>query len=786
MVNNSRRSFIKKSAAVSAGAAAVSTSHNVFASIEKALSIPANRKHGSIKDVEHVVILMQENRSFDHYFGTMSGVRGFADRFPLKQPNGDFVWNQHNPEPNEEKENFKKTLLPWYFNTGKDVSYEYFAGTAHYYNNAQYANNHGKMNQWLPNKSDRTMGYFTHNEVPFQFALANAFTLCDAYHCSTQTGTNPNRVMHWTGTNDAKQKRNGPVITNSHDSFNNDYTEGYANGYEWTTYPERLEKAGISWRVLQNRNNNFGDNPLVGFKRFIKANENNQEDPIFVKGIGADYDESKASIALFEELYNEGLPQVTWIITEQEFSEHPSGSTPSKGAAYTAAVLDILTSDPDVWSKTAFIINFDENDGLFDHMPPPSVPHKAKNSHTYGKSNVKTDDEYYHDVDYTKYDGSIKSNEEVKDFINNASHGLGPRVPCYVVSPWSVGGNINSQVFDHTSILQFLEKVTGVEEPNISEWRRSVCGDLTSCFDFEKNRPNSDIPNNMSFEEAQKRFEAAKVEQEIHCGKPGHDQEPGYNYAGQRTKPQMSLVGLPIVEQHGSRPSCQLPYSPKVDISFGKDSVHFEYANLGKQGTVYQTYNYLAHDLPQRDEFVAPEGSPYDMTMPRQYTVAAKGTNLHSPTVTDKWQFDEHQDFDLMTFGPNGFVRRVKGFTSEHKAMPLINITHKASRVGNNEAHLSIRIENSTKEPQVITITDNVYGKKPVVLTIKPKQVEHIAYKTRKHCWYDLTFTADNCRYFSLQAAGRIEVNNKHNFKAVTDPELGNFGNDMELASLLR
>ncbi len=148
--------------------------------------------------------------------------------------------------------------------------------------------------------------------------------------------------------------------------------------------------------------------------------------------------------------------------------------------------MDILTSDPDVWSKTAFIINFDENDGLFDHMPPPSVPHKAKNNHTYGKSNVKTDDEYYHDVDYTKYDGSIKSNEEVEDFINNASHGLGPRVPCYVVSPWSAGGNINSQIFDHTSVLQFLEKVTGVEEPNISEWRRSVCGDLTSCFDFEK------------------------------------------------------------------------------------------------------------------------------------------------------------------------------------------------------------------------------------------------------------------------------------------------------------
>lgn len=772
MVNCNRRSFIKNTAAIGVGAAAATSSSGVFASIEKALSIPANRKHGTIKDVEHVVILMQENRSFDHYFGTMPGVRGFADRFPLIQSNGDFVWNQHNAHPDKD-ETYKKTLLPWYFNTDKDMGYEYFAGTPHYYNNAQYAYNHGKMNQWLPHKTDRSMGYFTENEVSFQFALANAFTLCEAYYCSTQTGTNPNRVMHWSGTIDPHQKKHGPAITNSHDSW-----VDIKDGYDWKTYPERLEKAGVSWKVLQNRNNNFGDNPLVGFSRFIKANNENQDDPIFQKGIGEDYDRNKRSIDLFQDLYNEGLPKVTWIITEQEFSEHPSGSTPTKGAAYTSAVLDILTSDPKVWAKTVFIINFDENDGLFDHMPPPSVPHKTPSGMVYGKSNVSTNNEYYYDVDYRKFDSGISLAKDVADFVNNASHGLGPRVPCYVVSPWSVGGNINSQVFDHTSVLQFLEKVTGVEEPNISEWRRSVCGDMTSCFDFAHRHNNFDEVGSVSFKEAEKKYQAALDAQKKHAG------ESGYTNDGKRKKPQMNLVGLPIVEQGGSRPSCQLPYEPKVDISFHSSTVELEFYNLGKQGIVYQTYNYLAKNEPEQNDFLAPEGSPYDMTMPRQYTVGGKDSNLLEQTVSDKWNIGEHKDFDLMTFGPNGFIRRVKGNTLEHKEMPHISIEHKKNRVGRSEPHLSIKIENRSKLAQEITIADNVYGKKSQTLTIKSGKVEHIRYKTKNHNWYDILITSSTSSDFSLQAAGRIEVNHSKNFKACTDPAMGNFSQEPSLMAL--
>ena len=64
--------------------------------LSRALAIPAHNRTGTIADVEHIVILMQENRSFDHYFGTMRGVRGFADPRAVKLPSGKSVWHQPN------------------------------------------------------------------------------------------------------------------------------------------------------------------------------------------------------------------------------------------------------------------------------------------------------------------------------------------------------------------------------------------------------------------------------------------------------------------------------------------------------------------------------------------------------------------------------------------------------------------------------------------------------------------------------------------------------------------
>src|ERR1700679_1049651 len=88
MSETSRRRFLQ-AASVAAGASALWSP-----ALERALAEPARRVHGTIQDVEHVVILMQENRSFDHYFGCLKGVRGYGDPRPLALPSGQSVFHQ--------------------------------------------------------------------------------------------------------------------------------------------------------------------------------------------------------------------------------------------------------------------------------------------------------------------------------------------------------------------------------------------------------------------------------------------------------------------------------------------------------------------------------------------------------------------------------------------------------------------------------------------------------------------------------------------------------------------
>src|ERR1700712_5219451 len=216
-MKSKRREFLR-GAAATAGAA---TGLAIFPpSIRNALAIPAHRCYGDIRDVEHIVILMQENRSFDHYFGTLPGVRGFGDRFPIPVPDsqgnsGKTVWYQSNPEASEGPE----TIAPFHLNTEEHFEYMRVTGTPHSWPDAQGAWADGKLNEWPRYKQAHSLGYFTEADLPFQFAMANAFTLCDAYHCAFHGGTNPNRMFLWTGTNDGLSQGNGPVLYNTYDNL---------------------------------------------------------------------------------------------------------------------------------------------------------------------------------------------------------------------------------------------------------------------------------------------------------------------------------------------------------------------------------------------------------------------------------------------------------------------------------------------------------------------------------------------------------------------------------------
>jgi phospholipase C len=393
-------------------------------------------KEYSLGDIKHIVMLMQENRSFDHYFGTLAGVRGFDDPKALKLSGGRSVFYQPDPE------NPSGYLLPFHLDT-RTTSAQKIPSTSHAWEVQHGAWNGGKMDNWLPahrkadggEKAPYVMGYHTRADIPFQFALAEAFTICDAYHCSVMGPTWPNRMYWMTGTIDPDGESGGPMTSNKE----------IPKGFRWTTYAERLERAGVSWKVYQQKDN-YGCNMLENFRTFQQAEKRS---PLYLKGMVRE-PEGK-----FEyDAINDRLPAVSWIITTSTASEHPD-YMPAAGAAFVASKIDAIAANPEVWAKTAFILNYDENDGIFDHAPPPVAPPGTP-----------------------------------REFVRGLPIGGGFRVPCIIVSPWTAGGWVCSQPFDHTSVLQLLEKFTGVKEPNVTDWRRQTFGDLTAAFRFDAEQAN--------------------------------------------------------------------------------------------------------------------------------------------------------------------------------------------------------------------------------------------------------------------------------------------------------
>jgi phospholipase C len=390
-------------------------------------------KQGSLSDIKHVVLLMQENRSFDHYFGTLAGVRGFNDPKALKLSNGRSVFYQ------PDAKNPNGYLLPFHLDTHAS-SAQKIPSTSHAWAVQHAAWNRGNMDFWLPahRKSDGVngpycMGYYTREDIPFQFALAESFTLCDEYFCSVMGPTWPNRMYWMTGTIDPGGLGGGPITRNA-------VPRG---GCTWKTYPERLEEAGISWKVYQ-QEDNYGCNILENFKVFQQASKGSS---LYRKAMLRGQEGTFESDAI-----NDKLPTISWIIPTSSQSEHPD-YMPAVGAAFVASKIDAIAANPDVWAKTLFILNYDENDGIFDHVAPP-----------------------------------VPSEGTPHEFVDGLPIGAGFRVPCILISPWTTGGWVCSDVLNHTSHLQFLEKLTGVREPNISEWRRHTFGDMTSALRFADGR----------------------------------------------------------------------------------------------------------------------------------------------------------------------------------------------------------------------------------------------------------------------------------------------------------
>ncbi|MBS1744921.1 MAG: phospholipase C, phosphocholine-specific [Bacteroidetes bacterium] len=845
-MKDTRREFLKKFTLAAGGAAIWNA---LPASIQKAFAINPD-DNTSFEDAEHIVLLMQENRSFDHCFGTLQGVRGFNDPRFITLPGGNPVWLQNNKKG--------QVFTPFRLNI-KDTKITWMGGLPHSWEDQTNARNHGKHNGWLDakkpgNKAYKdmplTMGYYTRDDIPFYYALADAFTVCDQHFCSSLTGTTANRTFFWTGKLRASPGAQADV-RNSDLYYNSEAS--------WKTFPELLEENNIPWRIYQNEISvdsglddesdswltNFTDNNMEWFSqyhvRFYKAHydflknrtgelpseinileqqlktasknqaqkisktltqkkeqlekfknellvwspENfdklssfeknlhqkafttNLDDPDYRSTENFSYDDNgeQRNILLpkgdvlyqFRQDVNNGkLPVVSWLVAPQYFSDHPSA--PWFGAWYISEVLDILTQNPEVWKKTIFILTYDENDGYFDHVPPFTAPKPGDEESGKVSEGTNTADDYVMLAEELSKKG-LEPNDAREGPV-----GLGYRVPMIIASPWSRGGWINSQVFDHTSSLRFLEKFlskkTGreIREHNISDWRRMVCGDLTSAFRPYKNE-KTELPTFIKRDHFVKEIYNAKFKKEpsvMNALTAVEINEIRKNILNNTFLPQQEI---------GTRNSCALPYELYVNsklsddkkncvVDFTASQIIFGAAALGAAFNVYAPGKYrTGNNIIEEVKLWS-------------YSVKA-GDKITAPFPLENF---ENNKYHLCIYGPNGFFREFSG--DENDPGILIGFEYEIKKeISQNPAgNILLSFTNNDGVAYTILIEDKSYKKPTRIISLNNQQQVTESFNLENNFnWYDLSIKVKGKNNFEKRYAGRVETG-EH---GITDPAMG-------------
>lgn len=684
--NAGRRFFMK------AGATAASMTL-LPANIRKALAIPAKRTTGTIQDVQHVVLLMQENRSFDHYFGSLGGIRGYGDPRALPLPDGNSVFAQPDGHGHQ--------ILPFRLNT-VHTSSACLASLDHSWKASQAVWN--EWDVWIPHKTAMTMGHFTREDIPYYYALAEAFTICDSYHASIFGPTNPNRLYFFTGTSGLAVGNQGPQVTVNIDDGNPSADSALDNPsfrpFDWKTYPECLQEAGVSWRIYQEYDN-FTDNPLQSFATFRNVPAESWQHKRarqIVPGSHAGNSTTSEGRFLVEEFEKDvasgKLPQVSWIVPSQAMSEHPD-APPGYGESLISRLMDVFVRHPEVWAKTVFILNYDENDGFFDHMPAPVPPLRADDP-LQGYSSVPLDGEA----------------------LGNVPVGLGPRVPAIVISPWTKGGWVNSQLFDHTSVLRFLEARFGVPAPNITPWRRTVCGDLTSIFDFT----NPDLHWNTNLPETEHYLAETRASCRL----------PAPSIPQPQTMPRQEIM---------QRPARSLPYALSADLVRDRTNPHsLHLANTGTQGAVFQL---LEHGRPMR-----------------HYTLG--------PSHTHDVLLNAHEPYSITLHGPDGFYRAFSG----------TDLPQAVLETGKSFDEITLKIRNFSSTTRNLIISSNYIPSDIRKIILLPQQEAQLTWDiSASDNWYDIVVTETSTRLSPttkamLHFAGHIQTGRPSR----TDPLMGRYG----------
>lgn len=689
-----RRNFLKLLSAGGVGA-------SLNASITRAAALPAAHRTGTIEDVEHVIILMQENRAFDHYFGALRGVRGFGDPRAARLTAETTVFAQPNGA---------SPLYP-YRPDVPDLGLEFIADLAHDWTSTHAAWNGGRWDEWVPHKTPTCMVHMQREDIPFHYALADAFTVCDAYYCSVLSSTDPNRYYMWTGSVGNQGLGGGPVVDNAE------------AGYGWRTYPERLDAAGIDWKVYQDIGlgltaqghwgwsgdpfiGNYGDNALLYFNQYRTAPEGS---PLAEKArSGTEIAQSGTMFDQFRaDVENGRLPQVSWLVAPEAYCEHPNWP-PNYGAWYIAQILDILTASPDVWGKTALFLTYDENDGFFDHMIPPTPAVGA----VPGGSTVSLEHEFFPGA------GSYPA----------GPYGLGARVPMLVISPWSRGGWVTSEVFDHTSLIRFLERrfgphAAGLTETNITPWRRAVAGDLTSAFDFKTpNAALTALPDTAAY---------APKDRQRH----------------KSVTPAVPVRSSLPAQEPGVRRARALPYALHVHSSRAAetDLVTLAFRNDGRATAVFHVRDVLGREAP------------------RYYTVSP------GAWLDGSWVVPDGSRYLLDVHGPNGFYRSFGGAVGKEAAwIGLDTRADPASR------RLTLTLTPHGDTSLIVQLADAYAPQATRRVTLAPGASTVLHHETEaQNGWYDLMVTAPGLASRKAAPTVHLAGHLENGAPSTSDPLIG-------------
>jgi phospholipase C len=683
----SRRRFLRvggTAAGVALAAGAGSQLGGIARGTRAAAATRPARLTGTIRDLRHVVILMQENRSFDHYFGSLQGVRGFADKQVLKYQGGTNIFQQ----PDKARTDLGY-LLPFHMDSAK-VNAQNARDLDHSWVGDHSARNNGLWNNYIPAKTEQTMGYFTRADIPFQYAMADAFTICDGYHQAILAPTSPNRMYFWTGTS-------GGFITNPPD-----YTVEFSGAASITTYPELLQAAGISWQVYTNHEvgdgggvnawvGDFGDNPLWFYQNYQTSEQATTAagQELAIRGAVQPWQPSAGTplgpnhvnhvLAQFLADATAGtLPQVSWIVAPDNYSEHPAAS-PSYGAHYVRAVLEALMGNQDLWASTALFVTYDEHDGYFDHVLPPAP------------------------------DASVTD-----EFIDGLPIGFGNRVPMIIASPWTRGGFVDSNTYNHTSMLQFLETWTGVKADNITDWRRSIAGDLTAAFDFA--RPDFSIPDLpdtvplITQSDEEKNFPPVTTPAE-----------------GSQTFP---------VQESGSRPHRPTIHEPFAEavVNRGSGVVTATLSVRGRVGASLAVYP---------DSFLPQTATPFTVVQgsDQKYTWDTAATS---------------GQYAFSVYGPDGFLTSFAGAVvpAGQNAGPVPTVV--AAPVRLLRPVLGLALANEGLKEVTFTLTPNDFAGHAQTVSVSIARPRLVNWPTDGDGYYDVTVTADTADGFTRRYAGRI------------------------------